>query len=202
MTLKHIFAAMVAVLTTSGAFAVDDPVVNPNDYKTVTSVSYVTAEVNKKQDQISVTNRIGKAVTYPESPGGNPTARTIVADIDASGVTNDDLPTVGAVKAALTDKQDKIGDGTYNGQVVLYANGGAPTDHKAIYAGASYSTTSGNLARARDVNGAAANAFNSHMTCYACSSSSYASNPANCPAASCTLWTVNNNLSGVYVPNS
>lgn len=198
MKIKYIFIAMMAVLANSGAFAVD----NPSDYKTVTSVSYVTSAVGNLQDAMSGT--AGAAVTYPATPGAAPTSRVIIddsEDFDDEADNSGKLVTTGVIKDKLTDKQDKIGNGTYNGQVILYANGGAPTDHKAIYAG-TYTTgangTSGNLARASDVNGAAANAFNNHMTCAACSNSSFASNPSGCSATDCTLWTVNT-LSGTYL---
>ena len=195
MKLKHIFAVMAAVLTTSGAFAT----ASPNDYKTVTSVSYVTAEVNKKQNQLSGTPNA--AVTYTDNLGVVDEV-AIAGSLDGNGVTNDDLPTVGAVKAALADIPNNLqGD---EGYVVTYGNGDNAVGQKAIYAGTAYATgtNKNNLAVALNVNDAVKNAFNNHMTCYACSNSSYASNPANCPADACTLWTVNNNLSGVYVTNN
>lgn len=200
MKIKYIFIAMMAVLANSGAFAVD----NPSDYKTVTSVSYVTSAVGNLQDAMS--GAAGRAVTYPTGPnaGGNPNSREIIddsQDFEDDNVDTAALVTTGVIKTELGNKQDKIGNGTYNGQVILYANGGAPTDHKAIYAG-TYTTgangTSGNLARASDVNGAAANAFNNHMTCAACSDSTFASNPSGCDAEDCTLWTVNT-LNGTYL---
>ncbi len=204
MKIKYIFIAMMAVLANSGAFAVDDPVNNPNDYKTVTSVSYVTSAVGNLQNAMSGTE--GAAVTYPDGPnaGGNPNSRVIIddsQDFDDEADNSPKLVTTGVIKDKLTDKQDKIGDGTYNGQVVLYANGGAPTDHKAIYAG-TYTTgqngTANNLALANHVNTAVTQAFNGHMTCAACSDSTYASNPSGCDAEDCTLWTVNT-LSGTYL---
>ena len=198
MKIKYIFIAMMAVLANSGAFAVD----NPSDYKTVTSVSYVTSAVGNLQNAITGTE--GAAAIYPTTLGGNPTSRVIIddsEDFDDEADNSDKLVTTGVIKDKLTDKQDKIGNGTYNGQVVLYANGGAPTDHKAIYAG-TYTTgqngTANNLAQANHVNTAVTQAFNQHMTCAACSNSTYASNPSGCSATDCTLWTVNT-LSGTYL---
>ena len=197
MKLKHIFAVMTAVLTTSGAFAT----ASPSDYKTVTSVSYVTAEVAKKQDEMSGTS--GAAVTYTGNLGVVDEV-AISGSLDGNGVTNDDLPTVGAVKAALTDIPNKLQGSP--GYVVTYTGSENGVSGKAIYAGTTYSTgtngTANNLAVALNVNDAVKSAFNSHMTCAACSDSTYASNPSGCAAIDCTLWTVNNNLSGVYVTHN
>ena len=197
MKLKHIFAVMTAVLTTSGAFATGETV-NPNDYKTVTSVSYVTAEVAKKQDEMSGTS--GAAVTYTGNLGMVDEV-AISGSLDGNGVTNDDLPTVGAVKAALTDIPNNL-QGT-QGYVVTYTGSDNGVSEKAIYAGAAYSTgtngTANNLARASDINGAVTDAFNDHMTCAQCAGGAAAS---TCPAANCELWTVHNDLNDVYVPHT
>ncbi len=196
MKIKYIFIAMMAVLANSGAFAVD----NPSDYKTVTSVSYVTSAVGNLQDAITGTQ--GAAAIHPTTPGGNPTSRVIIddsQDFDNEADNSDKLVTTGVIKDKLTDKQDKIqGSAALNNKVIKYAAGGAPTDSQAVYNGTYSNSTKGDLALANHVNTAVKQAFYGHMTCAACSNSSFASNPSGCSATDCTLWTVNT-LSGTYL---
>lgn len=196
MKIKYIFIAMMAVLANSGAFAVD----NPSDYKTVTSVSYVTSAVGNLQNAITGTE--GAAAIHPTSPGGNPTSRVIIddsQDFEDDNVDTAALVTTGVIKTELGYKQNKIqGSSALNNKVIKYAAGGAPTDSQAVYNGTYSNSTKNDLAQANHVNTAVASAFNGHMTCAACSNSTYASNPSGCSATDCTLWTVNT-LSGTYL---
>lgn len=198
MKIKYIFIAMMAVLANSGAFAVD----NPSDYKTVTSVSYVTSAVGNLQNAMSGTPEA--AVTYPAGPGtgGNPNSRVIIddsQDFENDNVDTAALVTTGVIKTELGYKQDKIqGSSALNNKVIKYAAGGAPTDSQAVYNNTYNNSTKDDLAQANHVNTAVKRAFNGHMTCAACSNSSFASNPSGCDAEDCTLWTVNT-LSGTYL---
>lgn len=124
MRIGNLFLCGVYAVAISGAtFAAMAAGDDAADRKKVTSQYYVDEKLKLKQPEMSGTS--GQVVMYPTSidqqtgfgtPGGKPVAEAL----SGSGVTDNDLPNVGAVRAGLEDKQDKL-SGT-NGYVVTYRN--------------------------------------------------------------------------------
>ena len=197
---KMIFATLAAIMITSAAVAD-----STTDSKTLTTVSYVTSAVDGKQPALSGMAGVssGQAVLYT-STAGTLSGRDIVNntssyDSEADGSTK--LVQNGVVVSKLGGKQNNI-TAPQNTAVTYGATAGA-LGSQAIYqsSGAYNSTTQGNLAQADHVNGAVQSAMQAHLSCHTCGNATYASNPTSCPAADCLLWTMDNNISGTYVPH-
>lgn len=173
---------------------------DPDPSRVLTSQYYVDSMLEDKQVAIPAQSG-NKAVLYPNSANnqtdGQVQARTISTSLTATGVANDDLPTVGAVNAGLSDKQNKL-SGT-SGDLVTFTTTSGTVGSQAIYDDTgSYVTgtngnTSKNLVNAGHVNAAVAEGFRSHMTC-----TSYVSGYSD--AGHCLLWAVDDTMSGTYVP--
>ena len=203
MTLRHIFVAMAAVMLTSAAVA--DAA---TDNKTITTVSYVEGAVDGKQPALSGMAGVssGQAVLYT-STAGTLSGRDIVNntssyDSEADGSTK--LVQNGVVVSKLGGKQNNI-TAPQNTAVTYGATAGALGSQAIYQSSGAYTTdttgTQNNLAQADHVNGAVQNAMRAHMVCNDCEDTSVAIASA-CPATSCLLWDVNNNLAGVYVPQN
>ena len=189
MTLRHIFIAVAAVLLTSAAVA--------DDNKTVTTVSYVTSAVSGKQTALSGTD--GQAVLYGNA-AGQTVGRAIInttSAYDSEAADSSKLVQNGVVVSKLNGKQNNI-TAPQNTAVTYGATAGA-LGSQAIYqsSGAYNNTTQNNLAQADHVNSAVQSAMQAHLSCHECSSGS----AATCAPANCLLWTMDNNISGTFVPH-
>ena len=196
MTLRHIFIAVAAVLLTSAAVA--------DDNKTVTTVAYVGSAVSGKQTVLSGTD--GQAVLYGNA-AGQTVGRAIInttSAYDSEVDGSNKLVQNGVVVSKLNGKQNNI-TAPQNTAVTYGATAGALGSQAIYQSSGAYTTdttgTQNNLAQADHVNGAVQNAMRAHMVCNDCEDTSVAIASA-CPATSCLLWDVNNNLAGVYVPQN
>lgn len=194
MKLRHIFVAVAAVAIASAAVA--------DDNKTVTTVSYVTSAVSGKQTALSGAD--GSAVLYGNA-AGQMGAREIIGtttDYENEPAGSNKLVQNGVVVSKLNGKQNNIT--APQNTAVTYGATAGNLGSKAIYqaSGAYNSTTQSNLAQADHVNSAVQSAMQAHMVCSSCENTIYASNPTSCPATSCLLWDVNNNLASVYMPQN
>ena len=165
---------------------------NVSDRKKVTSQYYVDEQLKNKQPIMSGTS--GKVVMAPtsidpETGFGTPGEKPIVTTLTGAG--NTDLPTVGAVRDALDEKQDKL-SGT-NGYVVtrgrlegtdeqLTGNPVySPTDQ--YNAARQYSKTNKDgVLQANQANAAIRKGLNEHLTC----DTSQGTGPNN----TCWLWKI------------
>ena len=192
MDTKKIFVAITAVFAITGAFA--DAA---TDNKTVTTVSYVTGALNGKQEKLS--GQDGYAVIY-DTNGAPNDEREILNTTTAfnnAAADSDALVQTGVVYSKVNDKQAEINAGANT--AVTYGSTAGAVGSKGIYqsSGAYNSTTQAYLAQADHVNGAVQNAMQAHLTCDVC-----AGGANTCPATSCLLWGVHNDLNGTYVPHS
>ncbi len=195
MDTKKIFVAITAVFAITGAFA--DAA---TDNKTVTTVSYVTGALNGKQEKLSGTD--GYAVIY-DTNGAPNDEREILNSTTAfnnAAADSDALVQTGVVYSKVNEKQPEIVAGANT--AVTYGSTAGAVGSKGIYqSSGAYTTgttgTANNLAQADHVNGAVQNAMQAHLTCDVC-----AGGANTCPATSCLLWGVHNDLNGTYVPHS
>ena len=194
MKLRHIFVAVAAVAIASAAVA--------DDNKTVTTVSYVTSAVSGKQTALSGAN--GSAVLYGNAAGqmGARAIVTTAASFDSESASSNKLVQNGVVVSKLNGKQNNIT--APQNTAVTYGAAAGNLGSKDIYqaSGAYSSKTQSNLAQADHVNSAVQSAMRAHMICNSCDDANYTSNPTSCPATSCLLWDVKNNLAGVYMPQN
>lgn len=126
MRIGNLFLCGVYAVAISGAtFAAMAAGDDAADRKKVTSQYYVDEKLKLKQPEMSGTN--GRVVMYPTSYDidetaqiGRPGEKEILESLDNTTISDERLPNVGAVRAGLEDKQDKL-SGT-NGYVVTYRN--------------------------------------------------------------------------------
>ena len=149
-----------------------------DDKSTVTSLKYVTDELNTRQDKFGAND--GKAMTFTNVAGGN-LPRDVKASL-GSNTTDSGLPTVSAVNAGLDDKQDEIGAVNTN-TVVTYTGTPGTLGQKGIYQDTgTYATQSDNLIQASTFNAALRNGLENE---FVCADRDPVSNQ-------CWLWTIHN----------
>ena len=149
-----------------------------DDKSTVTSLKYVTDELNTRQDKFGAND--GKAMTFTNVAGGN-LPRDVKASLGTS-TTDSGLPTVSAVNTGIATKQDEIGAANTN-TVVTYTGTPGTLGQKGIYQDSgTYATQSDNLIKASTFNAALRNGLENE---FVCADRDPVSNQ-------CWLWTIHN----------
>ena len=132
-----------------------------DDKSTVTSLKYVTDELNTRQDKFGAND--GKAMTFTNVAGGN-APRDVKVSLGTS-TTDNGLPTVSAVNTGIATKQDEIGAANTN-TVVTYTNEPGTLGQKGIYQDSgTYATQSDNLIQASTFNAALRNGLENEFVC-------------------------------------
>ena len=153
-----------------------------DDKSTVTSLKYVTDELNTRQDKFGAND--GKAMTFTNTAGGN-LPRDVKASLGTS-TSDSGLPTVSAVNTGIATKQDEIGAANTN-TVVTYTNEPGTLGQKGIYQDSgTYATQSDNLIQASTFNAALRNGLENE---FVCADRDPVSNQ-------CWLWTIDNTYNG------
>ena len=148
-----------------------------DDKSTVTSLKYVTDELNTRQDKFGAND--GKAMTFTNAAGGN-LPRDVKASLGTS-TSDNGLPTVSAVNTGIATKQDEIGAANTN-TVVTYTGTPGTLGQKGIYQDTgTYAAQSDNLIQASTFNAALRNGLNNE---FVCADRDPVSNQ-------CWLWTIN-----------
>ncbi len=156
-----------------------------DDKSTVTSLKYVTDELNTRQDKFQAND--GKAMTFTNAAGGN-LPRDVKESLGTS-TSDSGLPTVGAVNTGLENKQDEIGAVNTN-TVVTYTGTPGTLGQKGIYQDTgTYAAQSDNLIQASTFNAALRNGLNNE---FVCADRDPVSNQ-------CWLWTIDNDYNGTTV---
>ena len=154
-----------------------------DDKSTVTSLKYVTDELNTRQDKFGAND--GKAMTFTNAAGGN-LPRDVKASLGTS-TTDSGLPTVSAVNTGIATKQDEIGAANTN-TVVTYTGTPGTLGQKGIYQDTgTYTAQSDNLIQASTFNAALRNGLENE---FVCADRDPVSNQ-------CWLWTIDNDYNGV-----
>jgi len=149
-----------------------------DDKSTVTSLKYVTDELNTRQDKFGAND--GKAMTFTNVAGGN-APRDVKTNL-GSNTSDTGLPTVSAVNAGIATKQDEIGAANTN-TVVTYTGTPGALGQKGIYQDTgTYVAQSDNLIQASTFNEALRNGLNNE---FVCADRDPVSNQ-------CWLWTIHN----------
>ena len=197
---KLVLVSLIALFAVGVAYA--ETAEEMLKYTRVTSQQYVDDAVADKQAKIGAESG-DYAVIYPNS-AGNDTAhdeageinkRHIAGALSGTGISNDDLPTVGAVNTGLDDKQQKL-SGTSGDLVTYGASTGSVGSQKIYSSDTAYTGQQAYLVQAQHVNSAVSDGFSRHITC-----NQY--DPANSTDdADCLLWVVNDVSSGTYVPQT
>ena len=153
-------------------------VVYADDKSTVTSLKYVTDELNTRQDKFGAND--GKAMTFTNAAGGN-LPRDVKASLGTS-TSDNGLPTVSAVNTGLDDKQDTIPAANTN-TVVTYTGVAGTVGQKGIYQDTgTYASQQDNLIDAGTFNAALRNGLENE---FVCADRDPVSNQ-------CWLWTIHN----------
>jgi hypothetical protein len=156
-----------------------------DDKSTVTSLKYVTDELNTRQDKFGAND--GKAMTFTNVAGGN-LPRDVKASLGTS-TSDNGLPTVSAVNTGLENKQDEIGAANTN-TVVTYTGTPGTLGQKGIYQDTgTYAAQSDNLIQASTFNAALRNGLNNE---FVCADRDPVSNQ-------CWLWSIDNAYTENYV---
>jgi len=156
-----------------------------DDKSTVTSLKYVTDELNTRQDKFGAND--GKAMTFTNTAGGN-LPRDVKASLGTS-TTDSGLPTVSAVNTGLENKQDEIGAVNTN-TVVTYTGTPGTLGQKGIYQDTgTYAAQQNNLIQASTFNAALRNGLENEFVC--------AGTDDGTPNGNCWLWTIDNDYNGV-----
>ena len=151
-----------------------------DDKSTVTSLKYVTDELNTRQDKFGAND--GKAMTFTNAAGGN-LPRDVKENLGTS-TTDSGLPTVSAVNTGLENKQDEIGAANTN-TVVTYTGTPGTLGQKGIYQDTgTYATQSDNLIQASTFNAALRNGLENEFVC--------AGTDDGTANGNCWLWTIDN----------
>ena len=156
--------------------------------KTATSLSYVTHELDTRQNKLSAGT--DAALTYTNAAGGVQ-QRTVKGNLNG-GTTDTSLPTVNAVNTGLNAKQDDI-EAINDHTAVTYTENVGEIGTKGIYqATGTYVEQSDNLIDAKTFNAALKNALDNEFVC--------ADRPdAHAPGTNtCWLWEIHNGT-GSYV---
>ena len=149
-----------------------------DDKSTVTSLKYVTDELNTRQDKFGAND--GKAMTFTNVAGGN-LPRDVKESLGTS-TSDNGLPTVSAVNTGLENKQDEISAANTN-TVVTYTGTPGTLGQKGIYQDTgTYATQSDNLIQASTFNAALRNGLENE---FVCADRDPVSNQ-------CWLWTIDN----------
>ena len=131
------------------------------DTETVTSLKYVTDELNTRQDKFGAND--GKAMTFTNVAGGN-APRDVKTNL-GSNTSDTGLPTVSAVNAGLDDKQNTIPAANTN-TVVTYTGVAGTVGQKGIYQDTgTYASQQDNLIDAGTFNAALRNGLNNEFVC-------------------------------------
>ena len=156
-----------------------------DDKSTVTSLKYVTDELNTRQDKFGAND--GKAMTFTNVAGGN-LPRDVKESLGTS-TTDNGLPTVSAVNTGIATKQDEIGAANTN-TVVTYTGTPGTLGQKGIYQDTgTYAAQQNNLIQASTFNAALRNGLNNEFVC--------AGTDDGTPNGNCWLWTIDNDYNGV-----
>ena len=156
-----------------------------DDKSTVTSLKYVTDELNTRQDKFGAND--GKAMTFTNAAGGN-LPRDVKASLGTS-TSDSGLPTVSAVNTGLENKQDEIGAANTN-TVVTYTGTPGTLGQKGIYQDTgTYAAQQNNLIQASTFNAALRNGLENE---FVCADRDPVSNQ-------CWLWTIDNDYNGTTV---
>ena len=154
-----------------------------DDKSTVTSLKYVTDELNTRQDKFGAND--GKAMTFTNVAGGN-APRDVKSSL-GSNTSDTGLPTVSAVNAGLDDKQNTIPAANTN-TVVTYTGVAGTLGQKGIYQDTgTYASQQDNLIDAGTFNAALRNGLENE---FVCADRDPVSNQ-------CWLWTIDNTYNGV-----
>ena len=158
-----------------------------DDKSTVTSLKYVTDELNTRQDKFGAND--GKAMTFTNVAGGN-LPRDVKASLGTS-TTDTGLPTVSAVNTGLENKQDEIGSANTN-TVVTYTGTPGTLGQKGIYQDTgTYAAQQNNLIQASTFNAALRNGLENE---FVCADRDPVSNQ-------CWLWTIDNATEETLLPD-
>ena len=156
-----------------------------DDKSTVTSLKYVTDELNTRQDKFGAND--GKAMTFTNVAGGN-LPRDVKASLGTS-TSDNGLPTVSAVNTGIATKQDEIGAVNTN-TVVTYTGTPGTLGQKGIYQDTgTYAAQQNNLIQASTFNAALRNGLENE---FVCADRDPVSNQ-------CWLWTIDNDYNGTTV---
>ena len=132
-----------------------------DDKSTVTSLKYVTDELNTRQDKFGAND--GKAMTFTNVAGGN-TPRDVKESLGTS-TSDNGLPTVSAVNTGLDDKQNTIPAANTN-TVVTYTGTPGTLGQKGIYQDTgTYASQQDNLIDAGTFNAALRNGLENEFVC-------------------------------------
>ena len=149
-----------------------------DDKSTVTSLKYVTDELNTRQDKFGAND--GKAMTFTNVAGGN-APRDVKTNL-GSNTSDNGLPTVSAVNTGIATKQDEIGAANTN-TVVTYTGVAGTVGQKGIYQDTgTYASQQDNLIDAGTFNAALRNGLENE---FVCADRDPVSNQ-------CWLWTIDN----------
>ena len=130
------------------------------DRKTATSLTYVTHELDTRQNKFSADNN--KAMEYTNS-AGVVQKRAVTSDLDNGGTES--LPMVGGVNTKLNQKQDDI-DPVNDHTAVTYTGTAGQIGQKGIYqTTGTYADQSDNLIDAKTFNAALKNGLDSEFVC-------------------------------------
>ena len=149
-----------------------------DDKSTVTSLKYVTDELNTRQDKFGAND--GKAMTFTNVAGGN-APRDVKSSLGTS-TSDNGLPTVSAVNAGLDDKQNTIPAVNTN-TVVTYTGVAGTVGQKGIYQDTgTYAAQADNLIDAGTFNAALKTGLDSEFICA----------DTDPVSGNCWLWTIHN----------
>ena len=129
----------------------------------MTSKAYVDTNLATKQPILNPngTDLRNNVVMYTDT-AGEVSAKPISNTLTGNNI-NDQIPTVGGVNTALSDKQGKIAAGNA-GDVVTYSGTAGSVGSHAVYnSNASYNANG--LLQANHANKAIQNGLNNHLTC-------------------------------------
>ena len=158
-----------------------------DDKSTVTSLKYVTDELNTRQDKFGAND--GKAMTFTNAAGGN--APRDVKESLGTSTSDNGLPTVSAVNTGLENKQDEIGAANTN-TVVTYTGTPGTLGQKGIYQDSgTYAAQQNNLIQASTFNAALRNGLENEFVC--------AGTDDGTANGNCWLWTIDNDYNGTTV---
>ena len=156
--MKKLLSLLLIMITCSVGIA---HATGESDTETVTSLKYVTDELNTRQDKFGAND--GKAMTFTNTAGGN-LPRDVKESLGTS-TSDNGLPTVSAVNAGLDDKQNTIPAMNTN-TVVTYTGVAGTVGQKGIYQDTgTYASQQNNLIDAGTFNAALRNGLNDEFVC-------------------------------------
>ena len=151
-----------------------------DDKSTVTSLKYVTDELNTRQDKFGAND--SKAMTFTNAAGGN-LPRDVKESLGTS-TTDTGLPTVSAVNTGIATKQDEIGAVNAD-TVVTYTGTPGTLGQKGIYQDTgTYAAQQNNLIQASTFNAALRNGLENEFVC--------AGTDDGTANGNCWLWSIDN----------